>query len=133
MLMLTVIYTGAVVYANTSSESYATDTVYAAILYEDEPTEWYYPGQLGITKILDYGVENATVVWVVVPHELDPGDLMVERPVFIYKDRFYQISDLHMTPGLPEHVKQWQAPVGGAIVIGWIFTGALFYKRRERE
>lgn len=128
MSILTMIYIGAVVYANTNSSS--GDRVYAAFEHETEPPFWYTPEELGIIKIIEYGNES---YWlhVVVDVEKEPFPLQVERPIFKYKDKFFQISDLWITPGLPESVKQWQVPAGVGIVIGWIVTG--IYKKKETK
>lgn len=128
MVIITAIYVGAVVYANTSSSS--SGAIDAASLYHEEPEEWYTPEQLGIDKILGYD-ENSTWVQVVYGKQ---GPLVNpdERPVFKYRGKFWQISSLHVTPGLPEEVKRKQVLIGGAICIGWIFTGVLFFKSERK-
>jgi len=34
---------------------------------------------------------------------------------------------------IPESVKQWQMPIGGALGACWGFTGVLFLKWRKKE
>lgn len=135
MLIVTAIYAGFVVYANTNSESCNGGTVYSAFLCKGEPTKWYFPEQLGITEFTEY--ENGVWLHVVVPYESDPGIIehliiMEGGAVFIYEGRFYNITGFSATPALPDRLKQWQFPLGGAIGMGWVFVGALFYKRRGR-
>ena len=131
LAILTAVYISSVVYANASSKNNTFSTLYSAILYKSEPSKWYYPEQLGIVEIIDYGAENATWVHVVVPPKLDPGDLDVERPVFIYKGRFYQIAEGSINPGLHETVERWQILIGGGLGAGWIFVGALILRKRK--
>ena len=61
MAISTVVYIGAVVYADSSVYSAYNDIVYAAFEYESEtpPTNWYTPEQLGIFNIMEYG-ENGS-------------------------------------------------------------------------
>ncbi|MBS7270754.1 MAG: hypothetical protein KIH10_18190, partial [Candidatus Freyarchaeota archaeon] len=82
------------VYANTGGTR--TDTVYTAIINEDQPIQWFNPEDLGITKIIDYGAEKPQTIHVVVPLERDPGNLTSWNPIFKYKDRFYQIISGHV-------------------------------------
>ena len=131
--ILTVIYVSAVVYAYANS-NLIHDVVYTAYEYESEtpPTDWYTPEQLGIYEVIELG-ENADCLQIVVHQEKEPFPLQSENPIFLYKDKFYQISSHWVTPGLPEHVKQWQTPIGGALGVCWVFTGALFLKERKKE
>lgn len=131
MVVLTVIY---IAYAISPKEG-AIDTVYSAFLYEGEPNEWYYPQELGITKILDYGAgEKATWLHVVVPHELDPGDLQIERPIFKWQvnGKFYQISELWVTPGVPGPTNIQPMSLAG-LSGGWLLTVILFWKSRRLQ
>ncbi len=125
MAILTVIYVSAVVWAQTNYN----DVVYAAVEYESEapPTDWYEPEQLGIVKIIE---REGGWLHTVVDREKEPFPLQSENPIFLYKEKFYQISSLWATPGLAD--PQWQVPVGGALGAAWIFTG-VFYIRRRKE
>jgi hypothetical protein len=136
MAILTVIYVSAVVYANTNAYPYPHRYVlYAAFAYESEtpPTDWYTPEQLGIYDVIEYGENGSYWLHIAVDREKEPFPLQSENPIFLYKDKFYQVSSLWTTPGLPEHLKQWQIPIGGALGAGWVFTGILFLKWRKRE
>lgn len=127
MLLLTAIYISAVVYANSISSEGAVDT---AFLYHDEPDGWYTPEQMGIVRIEGY---NETSTWIkVVYGEQGPLVNPEEKPIFKYRNKFWQISELHVTPAPPESV-QWQVPIGGAVVVGWVFIGILFSKERKRK
>jgi len=134
MAILTVIYVSAVVYANVNSHPYPHRYVlYAAFEYEGDtpPTEWYTPEQLGIYDAIEYE-ENGSWLHIAVDREKEPFPLQEKQPVFLYKDKFYQVSPLWVTPGLPESIKQWQFPIGGVLGAGWVFTGILF-KWRKKE
>lgn len=131
--ILTVIYVGAVVYANSNYN----DVVYAAYKYEQDtpPTEWYTPEELGIVEVWEL---NSGAVQIVVDREKEPFPFGPygtddQLTIFLYKDEFYTVSHRWVTPGLPESIKQWQIPIGGALVAGWVFTGALFFKGMKRE
>jgi hypothetical protein len=128
MLVITAVYIGAVVYANSETSGGAVDS---AFLYHGIPEEWYTPEQLGIVKIIGY-TEDTT--WIQVVYG-DQGPLVNpdEEPIFKYKDKFWQISHFYVTPALPEEVKRWQVPIGGAISVGWIFTGIVFLKVRKNS
>ena len=135
MAILTVIYVSAVVYANTNANAYPHRYVlYGAFEYESEtpPTDWYTPEQLGIYDVIEYG-ENGSWLHIAVDREKEPFPLQSENPIFLYQDKFYHVSPLWVTPGLPEGVKQWQILIGGALGAGWVFTGALFFKRRIQK
>jgi len=136
MAILTVIYVSAVVYANTNANTNANAyphryVLYAANEYKSEtpPTDWYTPEQLGIYDVIEY--ENGSWLHIAVDREKEPFPLQSENPIFLYKDKFYQVSPFWTTPGLPESVKQWQIPIGGVLGAGWILTGALFLKERK--
>jgi len=90
MSTITVIFIGTV-YANTitTEKFYSSGTYYLATLYKAEPGKWYYPEELGIIHITE---RNETHLSVSIPDELDSGDLDVRKPIFKYKDRFYQIQ-----------------------------------------
>ena len=128
MLIITAVYLGVIVYANSNSSS--GGAIDAAFLYHGEPEEWYTPEQLGIVKICGYS-EDAN--WIQVVYG-DQGSLVNpdEQPIFKYNGKFWQISKLHVTPGLPEEAKKWQVPIGGMIAVGWVFTGIVFFKSKRR-
>jgi hypothetical protein len=134
MTILTTIYVSVVVYANTNANAYSHRYVlYGAFEYESEtpPTDWYTPEQLGIYDVIEYG-ENASL-HIAVDREKEPFPLQSENPIFLYKDKFYQVSPLWAGYGLPESVKQCQMPIGGALGVCWISIGVLFLKRRNEE
>ena len=133
MAILTVIYASAVAYANVNSHPYPHQYVaYAAFEYRGDtpPTEWYTPEQLGIYDVTVYE-ENYSFLHIAVDREKEPFPLQEKQPVFLYKDKFYRVSQLWATPGLPESVKQWQFPIAGLLGIGWISTGILFIWRKK--
>jgi len=134
MMIFTAIYVFAVVYANTNSYPYPPYVGYAAVKYEGDtpPTEWYTSEQLGIVHVIEYA-ENSSWLHIVVDREKEPFPLQENQPVFLHKDKFYQVSPLWMDLGLPESVKQWQIPIGAALGAGWIFTGTLFLKWRKKN
>jgi len=131
MLALTTIYIIAVVYANANS-SYSSYryVVYAAYKYEGDtpPTEWYTPGELGITEVYEV---NIRAVQIVVDRQKEPFPLQLECPIFLYKDEFYIVSSRWVT-FWPRSAK-WEIPTGVALGATWILTGAWFLKRRKRE
>ena len=139
MAMLTVIYAGAVVYANVS-DAPKSDGIYivpGAFLYKGDPSEWYTPEQLGIVKVEDYGAgENATWLHVFIPRDVYYNDSKGEwvwGKIFKWErnGKFYKI-EFWITPGLPEDIiKRSQIPIGGAIGAGWIISGIWIYKKRE--
>lgn len=130
MVVLTVIYSSVVVYANTNGNANSHDypyppyVVYAAYEYKKPPSKWYTPEELGIAKIIEVG-EEGSAVEVVVDREKEPFPLQGSKAIFLYKGRFYIFSDRWVTFALPEYVKRWGFPMGGALGTGWIFTGAL--------
>jgi hypothetical protein len=134
MAILTVTYVGVGVYANTTASSNRY-VLYAAFEYEGEtpPTEWYTPEQLGIYGVIEYGENSSYWLHIAVDREKEPFPLQEKQPIFLYKDKYYQVSPLWATPGLPESVKQWQIPIGGILGAGWAFTGILFLKWRRKE
>lgn len=133
MAVLTVTYVSVVVYANTNSDH--SDVVYAAFEYESEtlPTDWYTPEQLGTIKIIEYGENETYWLHVVIDCQKEPFPLQEEQPIFIYKDKFYQISPLWATPGLPESVKG-QLITGGLLLgSGWILAVGFLINGRKKE
>ena len=132
MVILTVIYASTVVYVNTTT---SLNLVYAADLYKSgaSPSNWYTPDQLGIVDIIEYEANNSCWLHVVVDRDKEPFPLQREQPIFLYKDRFFQVSPLWATPRPPEGTQQWQVLLGGVLGVGWIFTGALFLKWRKKK
>lgn len=125
MFLLTAIYFGAVVYAIANPGEYK-DVVLSARELDTQPPTWYTPEQLGITEI----IEQQGWVQVIVPKE-KAKQLQEQQPVFKYKDKFYRITGLWATPGLPESVKQGIVPAGVGIGAGWILVGAYIHKNRK--
>ncbi|MGB9135603.1 MAG: hypothetical protein WCC63_08520 [Candidatus Bathyarchaeia archaeon] len=134
MVILTVVYAGMVAYASATASSHRY-VLYAAFEYEGDtpPTEWYMPDQLGIHGIIEYGENGSSWLHIAIDREKEPFPLQERQPIFLYKDKYYQVSPLWVTPGLPESVKQWQIPIGGALGIGWIFTAILYLKRERKK
>lgn len=137
MLVFTAIYVSAMVYANNSiiahdydGKYYACGKYYKATLYAGEPTEWYYPQDLGIIQIRE---NSATSLAVSIPLELDPGDLEIRHPIFKYNDTFYQIkyAEAVWDAGLPENINKWQIPLGAILGLGWVSAGALSIRWRN--
>lgn len=132
MAMLTVVYAGLVVYAN--SNSGYLDAAYVAGEYKSEKpaTDWYTPEQLGIVEIIEheYGENDTYWLVVVVDREKEPFPLF--STIFKYKDKFYQISQREVLPWLPESVKHWQILAGVGIGAGWVFVGAMFLRERKK-
>ena len=134
MAILTVTYTGVVVHANTTANSQRY-VLYAAFEYEGDtpPTEWYTPEQLGIYGVIEYEGNGSYWLHIAVDREKEPFPLQEKQPIFLNKDKYYQVSPLWVTPGLPESVKQWQISIGGVLGAGWVFTAILFLKWRKKE
>lgn len=139
MSILTVIYVSAVVYAiNANSADSNIDEGYwllAADLYENQPSSWYTPEELRITKIIEY--KETTSIHVAIPRDVNYTEMIEQQPIFKYKERFYQISKTDFTPALPEEAKGrliYPASVGGGVCIagGWVCVG-YFGLRKRRE
>lgn len=146
--ILTVIYVGVVVYAS-ANLSYSVDSggkkpidygiwrAYFAEKLETEPQEWNTTEELGIVfgERMKYAEKETYEILIVNPEKALPWmkDIIPEPDATKYEDNFYNILFLWVTPGLPESVKQWQIPIGGALGACWIFTGALFLKGRKPE
>jgi hypothetical protein len=134
MAILTVTYVGVVVYANTTANSHRY-VLYTAFEYEGDtpPTEWYTLEQLGIYGVIEYGGNDSYWLHIAVDREKEPFPLQEKQPIFLYKEKYYQVSPLWITPGLPESAKQWQISIGGVLGAGWVFTGILFLKWRKKK
>ncbi|MGB9778949.1 MAG: hypothetical protein ACPLW8_06040 [Candidatus Bathyarchaeales archaeon] len=151
MAIATVIYIGTEAYAYVNANTFDDPDcgwirpgaerggwAVSAELYRGEtpPPKWYHPEELGAVAILDYGIENATVVWLIVPFDSDPlrDELRQQKPIFIHPGtgRFYQISELCIAFPVPPNLPQ--QPVGVALCgIGWIVTGALWLNWRKED
>ena len=141
MAVLTVAYVSAVVYANADvgfnhySHRYV---LYAAFEFEADtpPSEWYTPEQLGIYDVIEYGENGSYWLHIAVDKEKEPFPLQSANPTFLYKDEFYTVSSVWVTPMLPGEFRQWQIPIGVALGAGWLFAGVLFLlflKGRKNE
>jgi len=147
LTILTAAFIGAVAYATTNSSYYGSlrYVSYAAYEFKSDmlPAEWYIPEQLGIYEVYEY--QGGAWLHIAVDRESEPFPLQEKQPIFMYKDKFYQVSADWATPAvgdvpkivrlLPDQYKQqqWQFPLGTALAVGWIFTGALFLKRRKNN
>lgn len=141
--VLTVTYVSAVVYANVNANAnfhdYANShryVIYAVYKYEQDPppTEWYTPEELGIVEVWEV---NGRALQIIVDREKEPFPFGPygtddQLTIFLYKDEFYTVAHRWVTFA-PYHVTQWQIPIGGALGVGWVFTGALFLKGRKEE
>lgn len=123
MVILTAIFVSVVMYTHAGYN----DVMYAATEYEsaNPPTDWYTPEQLGIVNIIE---REDGWLHTVVDQEKEPFPLQREKPVFLYKEEFYQVNSLWATPSLPGHTIGWQVQIGGALLAAWIFTGMLSIK-----
>lgn len=120
-----------IVYANANSSYNNVDyneVVLAADELETQPPSWKTPEELGIIEIK----EQQGWVQVLVPKE-KADQLQEEQPVFKHNDKFYQISGLWVTPGLPESVVTPAiAGIVGVTGVGWVYVGALFLRERRK-
>lgn len=152
LTILTVIYIGAVVYANAAS-SYASDSSddwklptdynvgrsYHAEKMETEPEEWYTLEQLGVifSERLQYA-EKETYVLLIVDEEKALAWMEYDEftpHALKHEDKFYKIFWHNATPGLPEHVKRGWGwfPVGALFLgVGWLSVGVVFLKSRKK-
>jgi len=148
LVILTVIYVSAVVYASANS-SVDTDSSgegkhpteygiwrhYHTWKLQGEPQEWYTPEELGVILVPSPVIEDHYYLFIVDPEKALPWMSGTEPMPYAlkYEDKFHSISFLWLTPALPESIKNWQIPVGGALGACWIFTGAIFLKERKNE
>jgi len=150
MATLTVIYFSMVVYANTNSSDgvdsssdgeepieYGIWKSYFAEKLETEPQEWNTTEELGIifSDKIEYAETETYAIRIIDEEKALPwmNGTTPEPYAVQYEDKFYNIVFLWTTPGLPEHVRQWQIPIGVALGAGWTFTGVLFLKGRKKE
>ncbi len=126
MTVLTAVYIGAVVGADTNSNIHGEVYTANRCRSESPPAIWYNQTDLGIIHVVEY--DNGSWLHIAVNlervrKELSP--LQVTQPVFKHNDKFYQVSPLWSSPGLPDRLKGWQVPAGGLVGIGWLVTGAV--------
>jgi len=143
-----VIYVSAVVYASANS-SVDTDSSgegkrpteygiwrhYYVDKLHREPQEWYTPEELGVTLVPSKFIEDRYHLLIVDPEKALPWMSGTEPMPYAlkYEDKFYRITFAWVTPALPEGIKNWQIPVGGALGIGWVFTGVLFLRWMKKD
>lgn len=133
MAVATLVYVLAEVYAHVNSNDEIGGIAYSAPLYRGEtpPSVWYTPEELGAVEVVDFGYEDATIVWLVVPEGAEPFNLMEVKPIFKFKERFYQVSEFWHGYPVPKNLPQY--PVGvGLIGTGWCITGFIYWKKREK-
>ena len=148
--ILTVIYAGLVAYANANPSygagssgdgkepfEYGIRKSYLAEKLETEPQEWNTTEELGIIfgDKMEYA-ETETYLLLIIDEEkaLPWMNGTTPEPYAVkYEDKFYHIVFLWTTPGLPEHVRQWQIPTGIALGAGWVFSGVHFLKGRGEK
>jgi len=148
MAILTVIYFSVVAYANTNSSydvglsddgkhptEYDIWRHYFAEKLGTEPEDWYTPEELGIILVESEVIEGRFHILIVDEEKAFPWMRDDEFTPYAvkYEGGFYEIFFLWVSPGLPEHVKQWQIPIGIVLGAGWTFTGVLFLKGRKKE
>ena len=150
MAILTVIYTGLVVYANANSSydvgssgdgkepiEYDIWRAYFAEKLETEPQEWNTTEELGIIfdRKMEYAETETYLLLIIDEEKAFPWMRDDEFTPYAvkYEDEFYHIVFLWVSPGLPEHVRQCQIPTGIALGAGWVFTGVHFLKGRKAE
>jgi hypothetical protein len=136
MTVLTVLYAIAVLYANTSSTyssgsssegkhptEYGIWRHYSAEKLATDPDEWYTPEELGVILVESTVTEGRFSLLIVDEAKAFPWmrDEEFTPATVQYEDAFYHILFLWVTPGLPDHVRQWQIPIGVALGIGWVF------------
>jgi len=145
--ILTVIYVGVVVYVNTNSSypvnssdyrdpiEYGIWRHYFAEKLQWEPQEWHTPEELGIILVPSKVTEDRYHIFIVDEEKALPwmNGTIPEPYAVKYGDNFYRILGLWVEPGLSGSVKQRLIPIGGALGAGWVFTGVLFLKRRNKE
>jgi hypothetical protein len=129
MAALTVSYVSMIAYVYASSTNDRNDVVYGAFEYDSEPSDWYTPEDLGIFSIIELG---EGWLHVAVSKEDEPFPLQEEQPIFKYKDKFYQVSELWVTPGLPESTKGTLILAACGLGCGWFFAGGLFLTERKK-
>ena len=61
----------------------------------------------------------------------EPFSLQKEHPVFLYKEHFFQVSPLWITPGINDDSNYWQAPIGVTLLIGWLTMGLICAQSRK--
>lgn len=145
MAILTAIYVSVVVYANANSShgedssSYGKHPIeyniwktYFAEKLETEPQKWNTTEELGIMfdRKMEYAKTETYLLLIIDEEKALPwmNGTTPEPYAVKYKDEFYRIVFLWVTPGLPEHVRQWQIPVALALGLGWVFAGVFFIK-----
>jgi len=133
LLVLTLIYIGAVMYVGTKSSSrYVTiahNVLLGAFKYTGEmpPSMWYAPEQLGIVGVIEYYDDKGDISWLHVEvSESDHERLQEEQPIFKYGENFYQVFPGWVTPSLSK--RRWQfpveaTPVGVALGVSWLIFG----------
>lgn len=106
--------------------------VHVAYDYESEtlPSEWYLPEELGIYEIIEYGENGFLQI-------KGSHSLQEEQPIFKYKDKFYQVSPLWVTLGLPEPWWTWGngsilMGIGMILILAWIILVTAWQKALKR-
>lgn len=132
MVILTVIYVGAVAYAHAYPHM-VVDLVAYKYEADTTPAEWYAPEELGIVEIYKFGEEHPSYALKIV---VDPEKALFlsqsETPIFLYTDKFYIVAYPSLIIFRPANIK-WQIPIGAALGAGWVFTGVLFLEARKRN
>ena len=133
MVLLSLTYVSCAVYAASVSNVHLrySEVLYAAVKYEsdDPPLFYYLPEELGIIEIHNHGRSDPSWVHVSVDPQKEPFPLQKEEPIFLYEEKFYQISPLWTTAGLASNSNNWQVPIGGALLAGWLSIGIFSIKR----
>jgi hypothetical protein len=138
MVILTVLYAIAVVYVNTNPSydvgsssgdgkepmEYGIWKSYFAEKLAAAPQEWNTTEDLGIifADKMEYADTETYAIRIIDEAKALPWmrDEELTPDVVQYEDAFYRLVFLWVTPGLPDHVRQWQIPIGVALGIGWV-------------
>ncbi|MBS7632948.1 hypothetical protein KEJ15_04910 [Candidatus Bathyarchaeota archaeon] len=130
MIIVTVAYVSYEAHAYSNNDSRGS-TAYGVDLYtgESPPPVWYTPEDLGI---IDYYPDENCFSHVIVDKSKEPFPLQEVQPMFLYKDKFYQVSALWTAYPVPKNLPQ--QPVGAiACGAGWLAIGTLYLRRRGKD
>jgi hypothetical protein len=129
LAIVTVAYIVALVYGNATNQYLVS---YGAFEYKSAPSVWYMPEQLGIVSFTEHGQNGTIWLEVGVDPSKEPLPLQEYQPIFKYEEKFFQISDAWVTPGLPRYSKGWQIPLGIGVGTSWMIAGILILRERRK-
>lgn len=106
---------------------------YPAFLYNGTPTGWYTPEQLGIYALTS-DEEGDPLIFVLIDKDREPFPLMDKQPIFLYKDKFYRVSALWVTPGLRENnLSSLLFVIGLVLVPVWGITILSYIEKKKQS